>query len=344
MNAVTAIRTADSGRLELTILMPCLNEAETLATCIGKAQRFLERAGIAGGGADRRQRLHRGSQRSRAGSGARVVPVAQKGFGAARLGGSATRPVRFRHHGRRADSYDFSALDAFVARLRDGAELVMGNRFRGGIEAGAMPVLHRYLGNPVLSYLGRLFFRIGTGDFHCGLRGFNAEAIRGLDLQTTGMEFASEMVVRGALAGLRIEEVPTTLKPDGRSRPPHLRTWRDALAAPEIPADVQSALAVLHSRRDIGRARHIVCGAAAVRPAGGGQQHLARPQHLHGRLFHDRGRGAAPHLRGDLAQLCRDDRDPAGQCAFPLAGPDGQHRQAGGKCGDLLRRRPMFFG
>ncbi|TIW73086.1 MAG: glycosyltransferase family 2 protein, partial [Mesorhizobium sp.] len=114
------------------------------------------------------------------------------------------------------DSYDFSALDAFVARLRDGADLVMGNRFRGGIEAGAMPPLHRYLGNPVLSFIGRLFFRITTGDFHCGLRGFNAEAIRKLDLQTTGMEFASEMVVRGALAGLRIEEVPTTLKPDGR--------------------------------------------------------------------------------------------------------------------------------
>ena len=112
-------------------------------------------------------------------------------------------------------------------RLRDGADLVMGNRFAGGIEAGAMPPLHRYLGNPVLSFLGRLFFGVKAGDFHCGLRGFNAASIRALDLQTTGMEFASEMVVRGALAGLRIEEVPTTLKPDGRSRPPHLKTWRD---------------------------------------------------------------------------------------------------------------------
>jgi len=125
------------------------------------------------------------------------------------------------------DSYDFGALEAFVSRLRAGADLVMGNRFKGGIEPGAMPPLHRYLGNPVLSFIGRLFFRIKAGDFHCGLRGFNADRIRKLDLQTNGMEFASEMVVRSALAGLRIEEVPTTLKPDGRTRPPHLRTWRD---------------------------------------------------------------------------------------------------------------------
>jgi hypothetical protein len=125
------------------------------------------------------------------------------------------------------DSYDFSTLGAFLDRLREGADLVMGNRFKGGIEVGAMPPLHRYLGNPVLSFLGRLFFRIGAGDFHCGLRGFSAESIRALNLQTTGMEFASEMVVRSALAGLRIEEVPTVLRQDGRSRPPHLKTWRD---------------------------------------------------------------------------------------------------------------------
>mgnify|MGYP001175526398 CR=1 FL=1 len=227
MNAVSAIRAADSGRLELTILMPCLNEAETLAACIGKAKGFLERAGIAGEVLIADNGSTDGSQEIATGMGARVVPVAQKGYGAALLGGIAAARGRFVIMGDADDSYDFGALDAFVARLRDGAELVMGNRFRGGIEAGAMPVLHRYLGNPVLSFLGRLFFRIGTGDFHCGLRGFDAEAIRRLDLQTTGMEFASEMVVRGALAGLRIEEVPTTLKPDGRSRPPHLRTWRD---------------------------------------------------------------------------------------------------------------------
>ena len=124
-------------------------------------------------------------------------------------------------------SYDFTALDPFVAALRGGADLVMGNRFRGGIEKGAMPASHRYLGNPVLSGLGRRFFHIGVGDFHCGLRGFRTDRVRALGLSTTGMEFASEMVVRAALAGYRIEEVPTTLRPDGRSRPPHLRTWRD---------------------------------------------------------------------------------------------------------------------
>ncbi|MHA6687732.1 glycosyltransferase family 2 protein [Mesorhizobium sp. A556] len=227
MNAVTPTRAAAIGQVELTLLMPCLNEAETLAVCIGKAQAFLDAAGISGeiliadnGSTD-------GSQAIATGLGARVVPVAQKGYGAALLGGIASARGRFVIMGDADDSYDFSALDAFVVRLRDGADLVMGNRFQGGIEPGAMPPLHRYLGNPVLSFIGRLFFRIEAGDFHCGLRGFNTEAIRKLDLQTTGMEFASEMVVRTALAGLRIEEVPTTLKPDGRSRPPHLRTWRD---------------------------------------------------------------------------------------------------------------------
>lgn len=227
MNAVTAIHTASAKELELTILMPCLNEAETLAICIGKAKLFLDKSGISGevliadnGSAD-------GSQDIAAALGARVVPVAQKGYGSALLGGIAAAKGRFIIMGDADDSYDFGALEAFVARLRDGADLVMGNRFQGGIEPGAMPPLHRYLGNPVLSFVGRLFFRIKTGDFHCGLRGFNTDSIRKLDLQTTGMEFASEMVVRGALAGLRIEEVPTTLKPDGRSRPPHLRTWRD---------------------------------------------------------------------------------------------------------------------
>ncbi|MGX5843900.1 glycosyltransferase family 2 protein [Mesorhizobium sp. ArgA1] len=227
MNAVTAIRTASVKALELTILMPCLNEAETLAVCIGKAKAFLDKAKISGEVLIADNGSSDGSQDIATAIGARVVPVAQKGYGAALLGGIAVAKGRFIIMGDADDSYDFGALEAFVARLRDGADLVMGNRFQGGIEPGAMPPLHRYLGNPVLSFVGRLFFRIKTGDFHCGLRGFNAESIRKLDLQTTGMEFASEMVVRGALAGLRIEEVPTTLKPDGRSRPPHLRTWRD---------------------------------------------------------------------------------------------------------------------
>ena len=124
-------------------------------------------------------------------------------------------------------SYDFSRLESFLEKLRGGADLVMGNRFKGGIATGAMPFLHRYLGNPILSFLGRLFFQSKVGDFHCGLRGFNADRMRSLRLKSTGMEFASEMVVRASLAGFRIEEVPTTLSPDGRTRGPHLRTWPD---------------------------------------------------------------------------------------------------------------------
>lgn len=213
--------------LELTILMPCLNEAETIATCIRKAQDYLHRAGIAGEVLVADNGSSDGSQETATRLGARVVPVAEKGYGAALAGGIAAARGRFVIMGDADDSYDFSDLDAFVEKLRGGAGLVMGNRFRGGIAPGAMPPLHRYFGNPVLSFLGRLFFRLPTGDFHCGLRGFDRQAIRALGLSTTGMEFASEMVVRSGLAGLRIEEVPTTLKPDGRSRPPHLRTWRD---------------------------------------------------------------------------------------------------------------------
>jgi glycosyltransferase involved in cell wall biosynthesis len=207
--------------------MPCLNEAETLALCIGKAQAFLKRAGIAGEVLIADNGSTDGSQKIAEALGAHVVPVAQKGYGAALLGGIAAARGRYVIMGDADDSYDFSALEAFVERLRSGADLVMGNRFKGGIDEGAMPPLHRYLGNPVLSFIGRLFYRIDTGDFHCGLRGFRADSIRALDLRTSGMEFASEMVVRAALAGLRIEEVPTTLKPDGRSRAPHLRTWHD---------------------------------------------------------------------------------------------------------------------
>jgi hypothetical protein len=233
MNAVAARHyqdhapVEDHAELELTILMPCLNEAETLATCIGKARDYLARFGISGEVLIADNGSTDGSQAIAARHGARVAQVLQKGYGAALQGGIAAARGRFIIMGDADDSYDFSALDAFVKRLRGGADLVMGNRFQGGIETGAMPPLHRYLGNPVLSFIGRLFFRIKTGDFHCGLRGFNAARIRELNLRTTGMEFASEMVVRSALAGLRIEEVPTTLKPDGRSRPPHLRTWRD---------------------------------------------------------------------------------------------------------------------
>jgi glycosyltransferase involved in cell wall biosynthesis len=213
--------------VELTILMPCLNEAETLHACLDKGLQFLAKAGVSGeiliadnGSTD-------GSQQIAERAGARVVAVAQKGYGAALLGGIEAARGTYVIMGDADDSYDFSALMPFLERLRRGADLVMGNRFAGGIGPDAMPPLHRYLGNPVLSGLGRLFFRVPIRDFHCGLRGFNRERIRALKLRTTGMEFASEMVVRAALADYRLEEVPTTLKKDGRSRRPHLRTWHD---------------------------------------------------------------------------------------------------------------------
>lgn len=213
--------------LELTILMPCLNERETIEVCVHKALAFLARADIKGEVLIADNGSSDGSQALAEAAGARVVAVSDRGYGAALKGGIAAARGKYIIMGDADDSYDFSSLDAFVAALRSGHDLVMGNRFKGGIAAGAMPPLHRYLGNPVLSWIGRLFFSIPVGDFHCGLRGFNTEAIRKLGLVTSGMEFASEMVVRASLERLSIAEVPTTLKPDGRSRAPHLKTWRD---------------------------------------------------------------------------------------------------------------------
>ncbi|MCS6777828.1 MAG: glycosyltransferase family 2 protein [Chloroherpetonaceae bacterium] len=213
--------------IELSIVMPCLNEAETLATCIDKAMRSLHDNGIAGEVIVADNGSTDGSQEIALRHGARVVPVARKGYGSALLGGIAAARGKYIIMGDSDDSYDFTDLMPFVNKLREGFDLVMGNRFRGGIKPGAMPPLHRYLGNPVLTGIGRLLFKSPCGDFHCGLRGFNREAIQKLDLRTTGMEFASEMVVKATLHGLRITEVPTTLSPDGRSRPPHLRSWRD---------------------------------------------------------------------------------------------------------------------
>ena len=213
--------------LELSILMPCLNEAETLAVCIDKAQDYLRRSGIAGEVLIADNGSTDGSQEIAEAHGARVVAVAEKGYGSALIGGIEAARGTYVIMGDADDSYDFSALDGFVERLRAGDELVMGNRFRGGIEPGAMPPLHKYLGNPVLSWIGRTLFRSPIKDFHCGLRGFNRQSMLALHLQTTGMEFASEMVVKSTLGGSRVSEVPTTLKKDGRSRPPHLRSWRD---------------------------------------------------------------------------------------------------------------------
>ncbi|HEY2557800.1 MAG TPA: glycosyltransferase family 2 protein, partial [Diaminobutyricibacter sp.] len=213
--------------IELTILMPCLNEAETLATCIVKARGYLDRSGVVGEIVIADNGSTDGSQAIAEANGARVVNVVDKGYGAALLGGISAANGTYVIMGDADDSYDFANLDQFVQRLRAGDDLVMGNRFLGGIEPGAMPPLHKYLGNPVLSSIGRLFFKSPIRDFHCGLRGFNRQKMLDLHLQTTGMEFASEMVVKASLGGRRVSEVPTTLKKDGRSRPPHLRSWRD---------------------------------------------------------------------------------------------------------------------
>jgi glycosyltransferase involved in cell wall biosynthesis len=216
-----------SCSLELSVVMPCLNESETLATCIKKAQDTLNTHNIAGeiivadnGSTD-------GSQEIATQMGARVIHVSAQGYGNALMGGIASAHGKFIIMGDADDSYDFTALLPFLTKLREGYDLVMGNRFKGGIKPGAMPFLHRYLGNPVLTTIGRLFFHSPCADFHCGLRGFSKEAILRADLRTTGMEFASEMVVKATLHRMRIAEVPTTLSPDGRSRPPHLRSWRD---------------------------------------------------------------------------------------------------------------------
>ena len=213
--------------MELTILMPCLNEALTLATCINKAKTFLETNNIDGeiliadnGSTD-------GSQNIAKELGARVVNIQEKGYGAALIGGCNNALGKYVIMGDSDDSYDFSNLMPFVEKLREGYDLVMGNRFKGGIEKGAMPPLHRYLGNPVLSFIGRVLYHSNIKDFHCGLRGYNKDSIQKLNLHTTGMEYASEMVVQATLHKLKICEVPTTLKKDGRDRPPHLRSWSD---------------------------------------------------------------------------------------------------------------------
>jgi hypothetical protein len=213
--------------LELSIVMPCLNEAETLALCIRKAQEFLRTSGIAGEVVIADNGSTDGSRQIANAMGARLVGVDAKGYGAALLGGIAAARGRYVIMGDADDSYDFLALMPFVTALRNGGELVMGNRFQGGIAPGAMPPLHRYLGNPVLSFLGRRLFNARIGDFHCGLRGFRRDSVLGLGLRSSGMEFASEMVVKAVMHRLDVRQVSTTLSQDGRSRPPHLRTWRD---------------------------------------------------------------------------------------------------------------------
>ena len=213
--------------LELTVLMPCLNEAATLAICIHKAQASIARLGVSAeivvadnGSAD-------GSQQIAESAGARVVDVNEKGYGSALFQGSVAARGRFIIIADADDSYDFGNLDPYLQKLRDGYDLVMGNRFTGGISPDAMPWKNRYIGTPVLSFLGRLFFKAPIADFNCGMRGYSRVAFERMDLQTTGMEFASEMIIKATLLKLRIAEVPTTLRKDGRTREPHLRPWRD---------------------------------------------------------------------------------------------------------------------
>src|SRR6266550_453729 len=213
--------------VEVSIVMPCLNEAETLAACIQKAQSAIAKDGLSAeiivadnGSTD-------GSQAIAKELGARLVQVERKGYGSALIGGIQAARGEFVIMGDADDSYDFTAIAPLIARLREGCDLVVGNRFRGGIEPGAMPWSHRWIGNPVLTFISRVFFHTPVGDAHCGLRGFRKDAFERMKLRATGMEFASEMVIKASLKGMRIAEVPVALRPDGRSRPPHLRTWRD---------------------------------------------------------------------------------------------------------------------
>jgi glycosyltransferase involved in cell wall biosynthesis len=213
--------------VELTILMPCLDEVETITTCVQKARGFLNQYGIEGEVVVADNGSSDGSRDLAVAAGARVVRIEQKGYGNALIGGIGAAHGRFVIMADADDSYDLSRLGGFVEGLRAGNLMVIGNRFRGGIRSGAMPLLHRFVGNPLLSFAGRLLFSSRIGDFHCGLRGVDRAAALKLGLQSPGMEFASEMIVKATLAGWRIAEVPTVLSPTGRSRAPHLRSWRD---------------------------------------------------------------------------------------------------------------------
>jgi glycosyltransferase involved in cell wall biosynthesis len=212
---------------ELSIVMPCLNEAETLGKCVKKAFTFLEREKINGEVVVSDNGSTDGSQEIAVIEGARLVHAGTRGYGSALQEGIKNAKGSFIILGDADDSYDFSDLMSFVNELRNGCDLVIGNRFKGGVKKGAMPFLHRYIGNPVLSFIGRLFFHVKIRDFHCGLRGLTKTAYERMNLHTTGMEFASEMIVRAALNKMKIVEVPTILYTDGRTRPPHLKTWQD---------------------------------------------------------------------------------------------------------------------
>src|SRR6201988_3021753 len=212
---------------ELSVVLPCLNERETVSTCVQKAVAALKNARVHGEVIVADNGSTDGSIELAQSSGARVVHVEHRGYGNARRGGIQESQGTYVLMADSDDSYDFTHIPRFLEQLRQGSDLVMGNRFRGGIRDGAMPPLHPYLGNPVLTAIGRLFFRPPSRDFHCGIRAFRKDSYDRMDIRSTGMEFASEMVVKASLLRMRVSEVPTTLSPDGRSHPPHLRTWHD---------------------------------------------------------------------------------------------------------------------
>jgi glycosyltransferase involved in cell wall biosynthesis len=260
--------------VELSIVMPCLNEAETLAGCIRMAKNYLRRSGVSGeivigdnGSTD-------GSQEIALGLGARVIRVPIRGYGAALYGAITASRGLYCIMGDSDLSYDFESLDDFVARLREGYDLVMGNRFLGGIEPGAMPWKNHYIGNPILSSIGKLLFHAKVGDFHCGIRGFSKAAFQRMDLRTTGMEFASEMVIKARLMGLKTTEVPATLRRDGRSRPPHLLPYRDGWRHLRFMLLFSPAWLFLYPGLGM-----MLLGAVV------GGMILARPIHLHGIQF-----------------------------------------------------------
>lgn len=207
--------------------MPCLNEARTLAACIDKARTFFATSGMSGEVVVADNGSSDGSQDIARAHGARVVDVPRRGYGAALIAGITAARGRVIVMGDSDDSYDWSAIGPLVEGVRAGSDLVMGNRFRGGIAPGAMSFSHRYIGNPILSLIARLVFRVPIGDFHCGMRAFTPAAFARMRLRTPGMEFATEMVANAVLAGLRISEVPVSLYPDGRDRPSHLNTVHD---------------------------------------------------------------------------------------------------------------------
>jgi len=233
MQPATPTASADSnaaqvaGSVELSVVLPCLNERETVGICVQKAIAAIEDAKIRGEVVVADNGSTDGSIELAQSAGARVVHVSQRGYGNALRGGIQAAHGAFVLMADSDDSYDFGHIPRFVEQLRNGSDLVMGNRFLGGIRNGAMPVLHRYLGNPLLTAIGRLFFRSPSRDFHCGIRAFRRDSYDRMDIRSTGMEFASEMVVKASLLQMKVSEVPTTLSPDGRSHPPHLRTWHD---------------------------------------------------------------------------------------------------------------------